>query len=146
MDPVVERSVDLDAAPDDVWRALTDADELAAWFGPEAELDAQPGGLGRFVDDDGCVRRAVVDQVHTGERLVLRWWPEGDDPSAGASVVTFVVAPTGSGTRLIVTERLAAAATGASVASMRAAAEAARTAWMWRLDVLLLRLAAVALV
>jgi uncharacterized protein YndB with AHSA1/START domain len=146
MDPVVERSVDLDAAPDDVWRAITDAEELAAWFGPEAELDVQPGGLGRFVDDEGCVRRAVVDQVHTGERLVLRWWPEGDDPAPGASVVTFVVAPTGSGTRLIVTERLAVASAGASTGSMRAAAEAARTAWMWRLDVLLLRLAAVALV
>ena len=84
--------------------------------------------------------------MHTGERLVLRWWPEGDDPAAGASVVTFVVAPTGSGTRLIVTERLTIAASGASAASVQAAAEAARTAWMWRLDVLLLRVAAVALV
>ncbi len=146
MDPVVERSVDLDAAPDDVWRAITDAEELAAWFGQEAELDLQPGGLGRFVDDEGLVRRAVVDQVHAGERLVLRWWPEGDDPTAGASVVTFVVAPTGSGTRLVVTERLAVAGPRVSTASMRAAAEAARTAWMWRLDVLLLRLGAVALV
>jgi uncharacterized protein YndB with AHSA1/START domain len=146
MDPVVERSVDLDAAPDDVWRALTEPEELAAWFGQEARLDVRPGGHGHFVDDDGRVRRAVVDQVSTGERLVLRWWPEGEDPAAGASVVTFVVAPTGSGTRLTVTERLTVAAPGDSSASMRAAAEAARTAWMWRLDVLLLRLAAVALV
>src|SRR5262245_13853590 len=141
MDPVVERSVDLDASPDDVWRALTEPDELATWFGPEADLDARPGGRGRFVDDDGCVRWAVVDQVRPGERLEMRWWPEGDDPGAGASVVTFVVAPSGSGTRLIVTERLVARA---STASLRAAADAARTAWMWRLDVLLLRLAAVA--
>src|SRR4051812_10892670 len=138
MDPVVERSVDLDATPDDVWRTLTEPTELAAWFGPEAELDVQPGGRGRFVDDEGCVRRAVVDQVHTGERLVLRWWPEGGDPGAGASVVTFVVTPTGSGTRLIVTERLAAVASYRS-AGLRAAADAARTAWQWRLDVLLLR-------
>ena len=137
MDPVVERSVDLDAELDDVWRALTEPDELAAWFGPEVQLDLRPGGRGRFVDDDGCARRAVVDQVEAGERLVLRWWPEDGGSGAGASVVTFVLAPTGSGTRLIVTERLAA--TGASV---RAAADAARTAWMWRLDVLLLRVAA----
>jgi|SRR5215207_6104920 len=137
MDPVVERRVDLEATPDDVWRALTESEELASWFGPEAELDAQPGGHGRFVDDDGCVRRAVVDQVRTGERLVLRWWPEGDEPGAGASVVTFALTPSGSGTRLVVTERLPA--TGAS---LRAAADAARTAWMWRLDVLMLRVAA----
>jgi uncharacterized protein YndB with AHSA1/START domain len=141
MDAVVERNVDLDASPAEVWRALTEPDELVAWFGPDVELDLRPGGRGRFVDDDGSARRAVVDEVHQGERLVLRWWPEGDDPGAGASVVTFVVAPTGSGTRLVVTERLVARA---STASLQAAAAAARTAWMWRLDLLLLRLAAVA--
>src|SRR3954454_22232084 len=138
MDAVVERNVNLDATPDDVWRALTEPEELAAWFGPEAELDVRPGGRGRFVDDDGFVRRAVVDQVSTGERLMLRWWPEGNDPGAAASVVTFVVSPAGSGTHLLVTERLVARS---SAASMRAA-DAAGTAWMWRLDVLLLRLAA----
>jgi len=108
MDQVVERTVELDASPDDVWRALTEPGELAAWFGPEAELDVQPGGRGRFVDDEGVVRRAVVDQVRPGERLVLRWWPEGDGPGAGAgaSVVTFVVAPSRGGSRLVVTERL----------------------------------------
>lgn len=141
MDPVVERNVDLDASPAEVWRALTEPNELATWFGPDVELDLRPGGGGRFVDDDGHARRAVVDEVHHGERLVLRWWPEGDDPAAGASVVTFVVSPTGSGTRLVVTERLVAHASSVSV---RAAAEAARTAWMGRLDLLLLRLAAVA--
>ena len=139
MDPLVERSVDLDATPDDEWRVLTEPEELAAWFGPEAELDPRPGGVGRFVDDDGLVRRAVVDRIRDGEELVLRWWPEGDDPAAGASVVTFAVRPSGSGTRLVVTERLAA--TGAS---LRAAADAAATAWQWRLDVLLLRVAALA--
>lgn len=142
MDQVVERTVELDASPDDVWRALTDPDELAAWFGPEAELDAQPGGRGRFVDDDGLVRRAVVDQVRPGEELVLRWWPEGDD-ATGASVVTFVVAPTNGGSRLIVTERLAAvAARAVTDRAMEAAAAAAGTAWMWRLDLLLLRVSA----
>src|SRR5215211_9071905 len=118
MDAVVERNVNLDATPDDVWRALTEPEELAAWFGPEAELDVRPGGRGRFVDDDGRVRSAVVDRVRPGERLVLRWWPEGDDPGAATSVVTFVVSPTGSGTRLVVTERLVAQA---SAAGMRAA-------------------------
>ena len=96
MDPVVERSVDLDASPDDVWRALTEPDELAAWFGPEAELDVQPG---RPRSLRRRRRRACAGPSSTrctpGERLVLRWWPEGDDPGAGASVVTFVVAPDG---------------------------------------------------
>ena len=142
MDQVVERTVELEASPDDVWRAITEPDELASWFGPEAELDVQPGGRGRFVDDDGVVRHAVVDQVWPGERLVLRWWPEGEGPGAAASVVTFVVALTTGGSRLIVTERLVAVGAGAAGAdaSLRAAADAARTAWTWRLDLLLLRL------
>src|SRR4051794_16304377 len=148
MDLVVERNVDLDATPGEVWRALTEPDELVGWFGPHVELDVRPGGRGRFVDDDGSARRAVVDEVEDGQRLVLRWWPEGGEPGepgepgagAGASVVTFVVSPTGSGTRLMVTERLVA---HASAASRQAAADAPRTAWMGRLDVLLLRLAAV---
>src|SRR3954463_15291631 len=102
MDPVVERNVDLDASPAEVWRALTEPDELTTWFGPDVELDLRPGGGGRFVDDDGRARPAGVDAGHPGEGLVLRWWPEGDDPASGASVVTFVVSPTGSGTRLLV--------------------------------------------
>ena len=141
MDPVVERNVDLDASPAEVWRALTEPDELATWFGPDVELDLRPGGGGRFVDDDGQARRAVVDEVHHGERLVLRWWPEGDDPAAGASVVTFVVSPTGSGTRLVVTERLVARALPPACGPPPRPSTRRGT---WRLDLLLLRLAVVA--
>ena len=139
MEPLVERAVNLDASPDDVWRTITESDELATWLGSEAELDARPGGHGRFVDDDGVTRRAVVDEVRPGERLVLRWWPEDDGP-AGASIVTFVVAPIRGGARLVITERPAATAS----AGLQAAAASARTAWQWRLDLLLLRVAAVA--
>jgi uncharacterized protein YndB with AHSA1/START domain len=138
MQPTVERSVDLDVSPDALWQAITDADELAMWFAPEAELDPTPGGRGRFVDDDGVARCAVVEDVDPGHRLVLRWWPDADGPAA-ASVVTLVVAPRDGGTRLVVTEHLAASAR----ADLGALADAARTAWAWRLDLLLLRVAAV---
>jgi hypothetical protein len=49
------------------------------------------------------------------------------------------VAPRGGGVRLVVTEQLAASAR----ADLGALADAARTAWAWRLDLLLLRVAAV---
>ena len=137
MDAVVERSVDLEASADEVWRALTDPVELAGWLGVEVDLEPTPGTRGRVVDDDGVARDLVVDDVVAGERLVLRWWPaQGSD---GASVVTFAVAPTPQGTRLVVTERLLAPAD----VSLRAAATSAATAWQWRLDLLLLRLGAV---
>ena len=48
-------------------------------------------------------RGAVVESVDGERRLVLRWWPDGDEATA-ASRVTLDVAPTG-GARLTVTER-----------------------------------------
>ena len=137
--PAVERSVDLDVSLDALWHAITDERELATWFAPEAALDVRPGGQGRFVDDDGVARRAVVEELDPGRRLVLRWWPEGDGP-AGASVVTLVVTPRPGGARLQITEQLAASARS----DFGALAEASRTAWMWRLDLLALRVAAMA--
>jgi uncharacterized protein YndB with AHSA1/START domain len=144
MDSIVERSIDLDVGPDDLWRAITDPDELAAWFAPEVELDVVPGGHGRFVDDDGVARSAVIDDVEPGRRLVLRWWPDAEGP-AQASVVTLLVAPRTGGARLVVTEQLAVPVgrMGAE-AELSAVADAARSAWMWRLDLLLLRVAAAA--
>jgi uncharacterized protein YndB with AHSA1/START domain len=38
----------LRATPDRVWRALTDAGELRAWFAEHAEVDLRPGGAWRF--------------------------------------------------------------------------------------------------
>jgi uncharacterized protein YndB with AHSA1/START domain len=137
--PAVERSLDLDVSPDALWRAITDDAELATWFAPEAALDVRLGGHGRFVDDDGIARRAVVEALEPGHRLVLRWWPDAAGPAA-ASVVTLVVAPRPGGARLHVTEHLAEPAR----ADFDALAEASRTAWMWRLDLLLLRVAVMA--
>jgi uncharacterized protein YndB with AHSA1/START domain len=140
MTTTVERSVDLDVDAEDVWQAITDPAELATWMVAEGELDPVAGGDGRFVDDDGVARRAVVESVEPGRRLVFRWWPESEGPE-GASVVTLAVTPRPGGCRLLVTERLAAAAR----ADLGAVARAASTAWLWRLDLLLLRVGAVAL-
>ena len=135
----VERSVDLDVSVAELWRALTDPDELAAWFAPEAELDVRTGGRGWFVDDEGVRRGAVVKSVEVERRLVLRWWPDGGELGA-ATTVTLDVAPRAGGARLTVTEQLCPAAGP----DLSAVAEAAASAWMWRLDMLLLRVAAAA--
>jgi uncharacterized protein YndB with AHSA1/START domain len=89
----VTRSVDLDAAVDDVWRAVTDPDERALW------LD----------DPDAVSRRVRVDDAAPGERLVWTWWRPGEE--GDASTVSVVLAPLDSGgTRVIVTESLPAPA------------------------------------
>ena len=41
----VEERIELDASVDDVWRALTDPDELGAWLGGEVHIEMRPAAL-----------------------------------------------------------------------------------------------------
>ena len=115
----VTRSVDLDAAVDDVWRAVTDPDERALW------LD----------DPDAVSRRVRVDEATPGERLVWTWWQPGDE--GDASTVSVVLSPLATGgTRVIVTESLPAFAPVQAHARASASAGARATAislWAARL-------------
>ena len=94
IDRLVRRTVTLDASPADVWRLLTDADELAGWLG------AVDGDTLRELD--GTVRRFVVDDVVEGERLAFTWWTDEGD----VSEVVFSVDETEEGTRVTVEERV----------------------------------------
>jgi uncharacterized protein YndB with AHSA1/START domain len=128
----LERSVELDLDVDELWRLVSEPEELATWFAPEAQLEVVPGGAGRFVDDDGVARRAVVDAVEIGERLRFRWWSED---GGEASVVTMAIAATPTGSRLTVVEQRL---------DTTLFARAAADALAWRLDLLLLRVTATA--
>jgi len=120
----VIREVELEAPLADVWELLTDDDELSAWLGDAATFDPQPGGAGTF-EEDGRLRRAVVEEVDTGRRLAFRWWLDGDEESA--SRVAFTLTETDDGTRLTVTETFEAEA------SARDRSNAAAVAWASRL-------------
>ena len=73
----VEREIVLDAPPEEVWEALTDAEQLEEWFANDVELDAQEGGEGVFRWDDGEERHATVVEASPPERLVLDWDDDG---------------------------------------------------------------------
>jgi uncharacterized protein YndB with AHSA1/START domain len=127
MDATVERQVELDASPEEVWRAVC---EPAGWLADEGTLDVRPGGEGRLVDD-GVARRALVERVEAaGEqrRLVYRWWDEHGG-GAGASRVEITVVPSGGPTRVIVRETPVATA---AVHSLRGV-PAVRSRWELRL-------------
>jgi len=117
----VSRSVDLEAGVDDVWRAVADPAERAAW------LD----------DADAATRRVRIDEVSDSgaggvRRLVWTWWRPGDE--GDASTVAVVVAPrSGGGTRVVVTESLPAAAPLRARAGAGAGRPAARARWDRRL-------------
>jgi uncharacterized protein YndB with AHSA1/START domain len=120
----VTRSVELEAAADDVWAAITDPDLRARW------LD----------DDDAQARTVRLDAVDADRRLVWTWWRPDDE--SGASTVEIVLTPTAVGTRLVVTETLPAGASplGPARASATASAGGAQLvaarscrAWGYRL-------------
>ena len=50
---VVEREVVLPASLEEVWPAVSQSEQISAWFGAEAQLDLRPGGRGVFRWRDG---------------------------------------------------------------------------------------------
>lgn len=109
----IDRCIDIDAPPERVWRALTDAAELSAWFqvtiegalreGAEVWMTSvHPGHVGQRFQ----VRIAAMAPP---ERLVWEWHPGEIDPSIDYSreprtMVTFRLERAGRGTRLTVSE------------------------------------------
>jgi uncharacterized protein YndB with AHSA1/START domain len=97
----IERTVHLEATPDDAWQLLTDPTELAGWLGDPVDLALTPGRLGRLVVD-GDERRVVVDTVDEARLLRFTWWSDADP--AAASTVTFTLDADEGGSRLTVVE------------------------------------------
>ena len=109
----IDRTIEIDAPLDRVWRVLTTAADLAAWFhvtveseiAPGVELwmtSTQPGYEGvRFV--------ARIVEMTAPQRFVWQWHPGAVDPAVDYSrepwtTVTFTLEPSGKGTRLSVSE------------------------------------------
>ena len=109
----IDRTIEIGATPDRVWRALTNAEELSAWFQVKIEGDVQP---------DIEVWMTSVHPAHTGQRFRVRfremtpphrfvweWHPGAVDPGVDYSreprtTVTFTLEPSERGTRLHVSE------------------------------------------
>jgi uncharacterized protein YndB with AHSA1/START domain len=101
-DPGVTRSVDLEAAPAEVWDALTEETLLREWLADEVELEPEPGGeiVCRYAD--GEERRGEVELVEEAERLAWSWWREDGEGPSRVELVLDAVADTR--TRLTVIE------------------------------------------
>ncbi len=78
----VVRTVVLDAPPEHVWEALTEAAMLREWLAPEVELEPHEGGSVRCRFKDGEERRGEVELVEEVERLAFSWHRDGAGWSA----------------------------------------------------------------
>ncbi len=100
----VTREIDLPAPPDEVWRSVTQPDELGDWLEADVELDPRPGGSGSFRFADGEVRRVLVRDVEPGHRLVFTWWPLTGAEVGRTTTVTITIEPSDAGSRLRLVE------------------------------------------
>lgn len=95
----IQRTLQLEAAPERVWRALTDDKEIAGWFGDSAELDPSQGAEGWF-GWQGFGRAAVrIEAFEPPTRLVWRWAREADSPldEVRSTVVEWTLIPRSDG-------------------------------------------------
>lgn len=108
----IERSVEIDASPEDVWSIITEAEYVAQWFGDKAEIDLRPGGAASFTwTEHDHTARARVEAVAPPNLFAFRWsntgLPVADDvelDETNSTLVEFRLTPSGDGTTLQVTE------------------------------------------
>lgn len=104
----------IDGPVEAVFRAWTDPQTLALWWGPPnfttpvAELDVRPGGAYRLVmrSPDGAQElrvHGVYREVEPPRRLVFSWRWEDGVPDAMESLVTVELHPRGEQTELVLT-------------------------------------------
>jgi uncharacterized protein YndB with AHSA1/START domain len=117
MDPVsLRRHVELDISADSLWELVASPEHLAGWLGDAVDLRIEPGGTGVVIDDE-ISRFVHVDRVDDGRALGFTWWEADGEMSR---VELEIISLPGGGSRLDITETLAA---GAAAVTAEAAAE-----------------------
>lgn len=109
----VDRTIEIKAPPERVWRALTNAAELSAWFQVKIEGEIAPGSevwmTSVHTGHAGMRFRVLFVELTPPRRFVWQWHPGAVDPKVDYSreprtTVTFTLEPSGAGTRLSVEE------------------------------------------
>ena len=90
-----------DAAPDEVWAALTQPDSVARWLAAPGEIDLSAGGSFELRLNDGHTLGARVRAVEPARLLELDWADAADEPS----IVRFELQSDGGGTVLVLDHR-----------------------------------------
>ncbi len=109
----IDRSIEIKAPPERVWRALTDPAELSAWFQVKIEGPVSPGShvwmVAQHKGYAGIRFQVWFVEMDPPRRFVWQWYPGAVDPSVDYSreprtTVTFTLEPIAGGTRLSVAE------------------------------------------
>jgi uncharacterized protein YndB with AHSA1/START domain len=76
----IDRRIELRAAPESVWQALTDPAELGSWFADSADLDVRAGGEGWLAWAEHGRFAIRVEQLEPPHRFAFRWARDADTP------------------------------------------------------------------
>jgi uncharacterized protein YndB with AHSA1/START domain len=108
----IEKTIELNAPVERVWRALTDHTEFGAWFQVKLDGPFVLGGVSTghitYPGYEHMAWRATVTRMEP-TRLFAFTWPHPadpgvDDPDAPCTLVEFRLEPTPTGTRLHIVE------------------------------------------
>ena len=97
----IEQTVRIAARPETIWTYWTDPARLAEWWGTEAEVSLEPGGLFRVVMESGPVMRGTFVELDPPHRLVFTFgWEqnEGQPLAPGTTRVEVTMTPDGGET------------------------------------------------
>lgn len=109
----IDRTIEIAAPPERVWRALTNSTELSAWFQVTIEGEIAAGSevwmTSVHEQHAGTRFRVRFVELTPPRRFVWEWCPGAVDPKVDYSrepntTVTFTLEPSGTGTRLSVAE------------------------------------------
>jgi uncharacterized protein YndB with AHSA1/START domain len=109
----IDRTIEVNAPPDRVWRVLTTAKDLSAWFKVNIEGEIAPGAEVWMTSTspgyEGQRFLVRVTEMTPPRRFAWQWHPGAVDPTVDYTrepwtTVTFTLEPSGAGTRLSVAE------------------------------------------
>jgi uncharacterized protein YndB with AHSA1/START domain len=80
MTPDIEKTIQLKASPERVWRAITEADEITAWFPETIQWDQQIGSEGWFGWQNHGRYAVSIEKFEPPRFMAWRWARQPDKP------------------------------------------------------------------
>src|SRR6266446_9371706 len=99
----IVKELTIEAAPQRVWGAITQQDEIVQWWAYEARVRPEVGSLGEFRFRQGAfVLQFEVAELDAGENV--RWISRQGPPQWARTSVTWQLTPVQNGTKLVFTQ------------------------------------------
>jgi uncharacterized protein YndB with AHSA1/START domain len=103
----IERETFIEAPVERVWEIVTEPEHVGRWFSDAgAEIDLRPGGNMSMTWEQHGTVHGRVEAVEEPHRFAVRWSAHMGAPveDGASTLVEFLLAPEGEGTRLRVVE------------------------------------------